>query len=47
VHEANARRAVEGVYDQWVQASYARLAELVPARYAKNERSEAFVSAME
>jgi tetratricopeptide (TPR) repeat protein len=47
VHEANARRAAEGVYDHWVQESFARLAELVPGRYAKNERSEAFVSTLE
>jgi hypothetical protein len=47
VHEANARRTAEGVYDEWVQASFERLAELVPARYAKSERSEAFVSVME
>jgi TolA-binding protein len=47
VHAANTRRAAEGVYDQWVQSSFERLAEFVPARYAKSERSEAFVSAME
>ena len=47
VHEANARRAADGVYDDWVQASFTRLAELVPGRYAKSERSEAFVVALE
>jgi TolA-binding protein len=47
VHEANARRAAEGVYDEWVQQSFARLAELSPARYAKHEREEAFASALE
>jgi len=47
VHEANARRASEGVYDHWVQESFARLAVLVPGRYAKSERSESFVSALE
>jgi tetratricopeptide (TPR) repeat protein len=47
VHEANARRAADAVYDEWVQASFARLAERVPGRYAKSERTEAFVSALE
>jgi hypothetical protein len=47
VHEANARRAAEGVYDESVQASFARLAQLVPGRYAKSERDEPFVSALE
>lgn len=43
IHEANARRTAEGVYDEWVKRSLASLAELVPARYAKPERSESFV----
>src|SRR5690606_12739348 len=34
LHEANAQRAGEGVYDEWVQRSFDVLAELVPARYA-------------
>ncbi len=37
IHEANARRAAEGVYDEWVQKSYTALAELKPARYARTE----------
>ena len=37
IHETNARRAADGVYDQWVQKSYAALAELKPARYARSE----------
>ena len=37
IHEANARRAADGVYDQWVRKSYASLAELKPARYARTE----------
>ncbi len=44
LHEANARRTVDGVFDEWVQASLARLAELVPARYAKAEKGETLVS---
>ena len=37
IHETNARRAADGVYDQWVRKSYASLAELKPARYARSE----------
>jgi tetratricopeptide (TPR) repeat protein len=37
LHERNARRAAEGVYDDWVKRSYAALSELLPARYARTE----------
>jgi Flp pilus assembly protein TadD len=37
IHEVNARRAADGVYDQWVQKSFVALAELKPARYARSE----------
>lgn len=40
VFEANAARAAEGVYDTWVEQSFEALAQLMPARYAKSERSE-------
>lgn len=46
LHEANTARAAEGIYDEWVQQSFAALAELVPARYAKTERSEYVVTAL-
>ena len=36
--EANARRAADGVYDEWVRRSFDALATLKPARYAKAER---------
>jgi tetratricopeptide (TPR) repeat protein len=42
--EANAGRAMSGVYDEWVARSYQRLAELVPGRYAKTEKAESYVS---
>ena len=38
--EVNATRASAGVYDEWVASSYARLAILMPARYAKFEKTE-------
>jgi tetratricopeptide (TPR) repeat protein len=37
IHESNARRASAGTYDDWVRKSYAALAELKPARYARTE----------
>ncbi len=40
LHVANARRTLEGVYDHWVQESYIALSGLLPARYAKYERTE-------
>ena len=46
LYEANASRAAEGVYDEWVQKSFEALAQLVPARYAKAERSEDVVTAL-
>jgi tetratricopeptide (TPR) repeat protein len=38
LHEVNARRTSQGVYDEWVQASFKALAQLRPARYGKAER---------
>jgi len=46
IHETNARRAADGVYDQWVQKSYASLAELKPARYARSELDPASATAL-
>lgn len=43
LYQANAKRAGEGVYDTWVQRSFETLAKLMPARYAKTERSEDYV----
>lgn len=46
LHEVNASRAREGVYDEWVQESFDVLAKLVPARYARTEMSEDYVPTM-
>jgi len=46
LYKANATRAADGVYDEWVQQSFAALATLLPARYAKTERSENVVTAL-
>jgi len=46
LYMANTDRAAEGVYDEWVELSFERLAGLLPARYAKKERSEDVVTAL-
>ena len=46
LYKANADRAPDGVYDEWVQKSFDRLAGLMPARYAKSERSEDVVTSL-
>lgn len=46
LYKANASRAPEGVYDEWVAKSFDRLAGLMPARYAKKERSEDVVTTL-
>jgi tetratricopeptide (TPR) repeat protein len=43
LHETNAQRTGDGVYDDWVQRSFDVLAKLKPARYAKTEVSEDYV----
>ena len=44
--EANANRAADGVWDQWVEQSYTELASLMPVRYAKMEQGEDVVTAL-
>jgi TolA-binding protein len=46
LYKANTNRAADGVYDEWVKRSFDRLAGLMPARYAKVERSEDVVTAL-
>ena len=41
IHERNARLAAQGIYDEWVQKSYAELAQLKPGRYARAEVADA------
>ena len=43
LHQINAARTRDGVYDQWVQKSFAALAGLDPARYNKVETGETLV----
>ena len=44
--ETNTARTASGVWDEWVQRSFDELATLMPARYAKMERSEDVVTAL-
>jgi TolA-binding protein len=46
LYKANADRAADGVYDEWVKKSFDRLAGLMPARYAKSERGEDVVTSL-
>jgi TolA-binding protein len=46
LHETNTQRIADGLYDTWIARSQARLAILVPGRYAKLERSAAYVQAL-
>jgi tetratricopeptide (TPR) repeat protein len=46
LHEVNARRASQGIYDPWVAGSFKALGELRPVRYGKNERSEGAIDAI-
>jgi len=46
LYKTNANRAPDGVYDEWVIRSFERLAGLMPARYAKVERTEDVVTAL-
>lgn len=46
LYEANANRTLDGVYDEWVKRSFDALASLLPARFAKLERSENVVTAL-
>lgn len=46
-HEINAARVTDGIYDDWVRRSMKQLAELLPARYGKEERVHAVLEHVE
>ena len=46
LHETNAARVESGLYDAWVEKSLEALAQLVPGKYAKQERSTGYVTAL-
>jgi hypothetical protein len=46
LHEANAKRTAQGLWDEWVRKSFAALARIKPVRYGKAERSEEAIDAI-
>jgi TolA-binding protein len=46
LHEANARRAADGIYDRWVKSSYGALAKLRPVQFGKRELTEGAIDAI-
>ncbi len=46
LHEVNAARTKDGIYDEWVQKSFAALAQLNPGRYGKVELGEPLVESI-
>jgi hypothetical protein len=46
LHEANARRAADGIYDRWVRSSYGALAKLRPVQFGKSELTEGVIDAI-
>ncbi len=46
LHEINTVRSKDGTYDEWVQKSFAALAELNPGRYGKVELGEQLVESI-
>lgn len=46
LHEVNAARTKDGTYDEWVQKSFAALAQLNPGRYGKVEIGEQLVESI-
>ena len=46
IHAANVKQIHDGLYDKWVKASLAKLRKLQPARYAKDEKVERYVEAI-
>ncbi len=47
VHEKNMELMRTGIYNAWIDKSLAKLAELMPARYAKGELSSGFLGSIE
>jgi hypothetical protein len=47
VHEKNLELMAAGIYDAWIEKSLARLADLVPGRYAKFEESSGWIDSID
>jgi len=46
IHVANLKQIKDGIYDDWVKASMKKLRKLQPARYAKDEKVDTYVEAI-
>jgi hypothetical protein len=46
LHESNTEGVSNGIYDEWVRKSFEALAKLLPGRYAKKEKREAWIDAI-
>lgn len=46
VHQTNAGRTYDGLYDEWVKKSFGSLAKLMPGQYAKFEKQVKYVDAI-
>jgi len=46
IHEINAKRASQGIYDNWVKQSFSALSKLRPGRYAKSEKTVGVIHAI-
>ena len=47
VHEKNLELIRSGIYNAWIEKSLAKLAQLMPARYAKSEMSSGFLGSID
>jgi TolA-binding protein len=47
VHEKNLELMAAGIYNVWIDKSFAKLADLVPGRYAKFEASSGLIASMD
>jgi tetratricopeptide (TPR) repeat protein len=47
IHEQNASRSWNGLYDDWVKKSFVELRKLLPGRYAKDEASMGVINALQ
>jgi tetratricopeptide (TPR) repeat protein len=47
LYETNTVRTADGVYDDWVKESFSKLAEILPARYAKEEQVEGYLDVIQ
>ena len=47
VHRKNLELIASGIYNRWIEKSHARLAELMPGRYAKFEASSGWIDSID